>query len=507
MSLFLLFYQNNYQVNDYFLKDILNFSDYQLETQSKITKWLFPNPDKLSEMDIEIFKTDMNIRKNVLNATSRMLNFFGYKFEKNGVMQIKALIRKKNDIYVGLYSEKNYDTVTRMMLFLNKIHMKLVSALVMLAMCQAMHTDLKIRLKIKRSGKLQDWFNTQKYLKKYTNNYDIDIMGIKQEEEEIIPLENICDFTGLNYTGNSCYQDSTLLALFAIPNDFITKNILEKDLKPISEKKNRDIICSSNTKRDLERRTAIQRELINITKSMRGEIEPSQRVKYCSNLRGLLRKCPSTSGQAFYGTGTQDAGEFLQYLFALFEISGVIRTRRTMVTNDMGDDPQMVKIREIDDVTSPIILIPAMQLMRYNSIRINYFLIQQEDAIFDQSNLYKGPDGRMYRRRIEENIVVKGDYIIFYAQRLYNFGQGEKRSYTEIVPNETIKVGDKKLDLFAIVVHENVHYTCYIKCGEDSWFYYNDLTNLILPVGTYKQMLAEKKYPNPKTKGVLYFYK
>lgn len=506
MSSVLLFYRNKLKANnkDYF-EDILKWSDYKLEVEHDFIQWLFPdktggvNPKapKLSEKDVEVFRTDQKIREKVARATARMLLFYGFIFVKNGVKQVKTLARKENGVYVGMHSEHNYRRITRMMIFLNTIDMGLASALIMLAMCFSMHKDLVLRGKIKKSGALKHWFSTQKYLLPYVEKYDIDIMGSKN-----------CEFTGLRYTGNSCYQDSTLLALFAIPNKFITENILQKNIRPISDKPNREIVCGLNQNDDYKRRRKIQNELIRITRSMRGELPVSERTQHCSNLRGLLRSCPSASRQEFYGTGTQDAGEFLQYLFALFQVNGLRKIRTTDITNDISKIPsQTLTTLQIEEEVSPVILIPALTLMQFSRININFYLAQTEDTVLDRENLVLGPDGKRYKRRIEQNVITSGKYIVFYAQRLILGGRKAERIYSSIVPNERIELplSEKYLELFAIVVHQQAHYTCYIKCDENNWFYYNDLKPEIEPVGSYQNMLKRK--PSVETEGVLYFYK
>lgn len=475
MSDIILFYQDKLQINGYFYSEMIRWSDFQIEVQPSL---FFP---KLTEQEVEIFRKDINIRRKVIKAVSRMLEFYGYTFVKDGVFQIKELKRYEQGRYIGLYSTRNYRRLTNMMAFLNKINMKTASSLIMLALCYAMHKDLELREKIKNSGVLKDWFQTQKYLRPYIDIYNINNM--KNSE---------CKFIGLKYTGNSCYQDSTLLALFAIPNDFITKNILRKDLRSMQ---NREISCGRN---DYENRSAIQKELQRITGSMRGELPT---VDYCSSLREILKQCPSPGRQAFYGTGTQDAGEFLQYIFAIFQVGGVLRVRTTIVTNDLDGFRGKI-VNQIEEQTSPIVLIPAKE---FPKIDIDYFLDVTDDAIFDSKNRYKAPDGILYRRRIERTTILKGDYIVFYAQRLHVDGGKQIRTYNQIIPSETIRL-NKTLHLFAIVVHRNAHYTTYIKC-EQRWFYYNDLSSNIVPIGTYDEMLRQKNEPSVQSEGVLYFYK
>jgi hypothetical protein len=338
---------------------------------------------------------------------------------------------------------------------------------------------------------------------------------VNLEEKQLIP---VCDFTGLKYTGNSCYQDSVLLSLFAIPNKFIENNILEKDLNKIKESQ-KEIICSKDTKEDIISKEDIQKELNKITNSIRNK---GEKVEYCSKLRSLIKKCPSTSGQEFYGTGTQDAGEFVQYLFSIFNVEGMSKFTKTILSNNLDE-----KINEDSENTilssyrkfntSPIILIPSQKLI---DSKIKYYLEQYEDAIFDEKNLYKHSDGKKYKRRIEVTNIDNTDYLIFYTQRLSEQQGSVVRNYSKIIPDESITLkNNKKLSLHAIVVHRKLHYTCYIKC-KNYWFYYNDIPNTIEYIGSYKEMMEgslkdshprptqenKDNRPDPCKEGTLYFY-
>ena len=77
---------------------------------------------------------------------------------------------------------------------------------------------------------------------------------------------------------------------------------------------------------------------------------------------------------------------------------------------------------------------------------------------------------------------------------------------SRIIPISEIKIEKNPiLTLYAVVVHVSNHYTCYIKCGKN-WFYYNDVSSDMKYIGTYEDML-NAGVTNPQTHGVLYFYK
>jgi len=491
----ILFYRNKTPINDatnFYYKDILIFSDYELD--SLYTSTLFTMfPDDLSKEDVEYFKTNDKIRVRVVKLVEKFVNSCSYRFANppKYIKKIGKIKKEENYRFVGMYSLNSMLAFSLMMEFLNKINMPILSSMIMLMLCNAIHKDEKFKFKVKKLGYLSKWFKTQPYLQKYADKYNIDVMSDKTAT---------CDVTGMKYTGNSCYQDSTLIALFAIPNEFITKHILEKDLTFVSMNPRRELVCSANDEKDLKYRKAIQREIVSITNSMRG----SEKNIYCSTLRNLIKKCPVN--QKFYSTETQDAGEFLQFLFSVFDVQDTTIQRITYFTNMTNTNMSELSdaiISEVKIPSSPVILIPSYNIRARNDTEISYFLTREEDALFDQKNLIR-KDGKTFKRRLEMNRIVDADYLVFYAQRLY--GDRGKRTYNTIIPQEVIRVfGDKHLQLQAIVVHEHVHYTCYFRCNT-TWFFFNDIKEKLASVGTYQQLLTSNAGPNVQTHGVLYFY-
>ena len=243
------------------------------------------------------------------------------------------------------------------------------------------------------------------------------------------------NITGLKYKGNSCYQDSVLISLLAIPNKFIDKEIINKDIEQISLNEKREIKCSeSSTKNDRIRRTRIKKELVNIMNSMRNA---GENVKTCSMLREYMKDCPSPGGQEFYGTGTQDAGEFLLYLFSLFNIENTTeRYIQNIVTNDLINNSKELESYHISsdrkELVSPIISIHSNSLIDTD---IDYYLNYEDDIIFDENNLYKGSDNKKYKRKIMYDFIKDSEYLIFKIERL---GENDIRKYDRIVPSEFI---------------------------------------------------------------------
>jgi hypothetical protein len=330
--------------------------------------------------------------------------------------------------------------------------------------------------------------------------------GEREKEREIEKKGKLCNITGLKYKGNSCYQDSVLLALLAIPNEFINEEIVNKDMEKISNDDKRDIKCSEYSNlNDKIRRNKIKKELIKIMNSMRNN-DDRYKVETCSMLREYIKDCPSIGGQAFHGTSTQDAGEFLIYLFTLFNINNVTEKKIiNIVSNDIENDVYSLKnyvlISERTEYVSPIINIHSNSLI---DTKIDFYLNMEDDIVFDSNNLYRDRQtGELYKRKITKDSIQNSDYLIFQIQRL-TFGN--ERLYYEIIPSEYIILPNKKkLYLHAIVTHKKTHYTCYIKCN-NSWFFYNDMRENIEYIGKYDDMFIDSDRPNPSKMGILYFY-
>ena len=166
-----------------------------------------------------------------------------------------------------------------------------------------------------------------------------------------------------------------------------------------------------------------------------------------------------------------------------------------------------------------MIVIDSATINERESLDLRFVMSNSIEDIADEPR-YTGPDGNKYMRRIETEKMVYGDFMVFYAQR-YFVPQGTRkkdylaernleRNYTKIIAPVSLQpefMTEDQLSLYCIIVHRSHHYTCYIKCGNNAWYYYNDIPGDIVYIGTYDDMISEDVKPNPLTEGVLYFYK
>jgi len=389
-------------------------------------------------------------------------NFLGYDIDKDiGIIHIssenslKSLIKSNIEIY--LKNDEHSLVFLLLVCYLNKKQ-------------QIIDKDI-----------MNKWIHTQPFLKK-----------IQYSKYSLPKKDNI--LYGLEWIGNSCYMDSVLLAILAPKSLFIEKNILNKNIDSL--KKPLRFICFNEIplEEDLENRKQIQIELQKIKDSIY-----TNEIKNSTPLRKAISKCQAQ--QEFHKYGTQDTGEFLVYLFDLFQIDTATLIRYTYVKNDEHEKSTL--IRRVETSENPIIDIfqGTLRSLKKDTIYpIDYFIKQSEISHFDEKNLVKY-EGKTYQYRIEINKKIAPEYMVFRAHRL-----GPTRFYeTMLLPTEYIFTLFSVLSLSAIVIYTGgAHYVC-VFCVDYIWYYYNDMRSKIKTLGSFEDMLKDTPY-NPITHGVLYIY-
>lgn len=307
------------------------------------------------------------------------------------------------------------------------------------------------------------------------------------ETEEV----ETCSVTGLRNTGNSCYLDSTIVALLAVPNDFTDEYILDAKLQERPQ-----ISCSKggDPKEDLHNRRAVQKALIEIAKSIRGE----KTVEHCVNLRKLLARCP-TSIAAFHRTGQEDAGEFLTYLISLFNTDVAWHSVSTYFYNDPED--KVFAGITVDDKASVVQSVDPRTIQETPDLVLSSLLNRQETMEFDDANLAVF-EGKRYRYR-ETLVDVVSPYLVFNLRRLLP----REIVQTEIQLEPNFMNNGYQFTLTAVVVHVGTtrggHYVAYILC-KGVWWLYDDLQRGLEYVGSFEEL--KEAEPSPLTRGVQYYY-
>jgi hypothetical protein len=505
------FYRGFIEANNkkgYLISDMLNWSDYDLEIRHDYIQWLFPDKSggvnakapHLTKDDILIFKNDSDIRSLINKASIRMLSFYGYDTAGN---QIKAINRRERGHTIGLYSTHNYLRLTRIMKFLNQINMPKMSCIFFLSLCIAMKADRGFYDKVVEYKSLSIWMKTQPYLRQYVDSYDISKMDTSSRDEHSSSASSSSPEhakRGLSYNNNSCYMDSVLTALLAVPNTVIDDNILTRDISEILKKPKVWKKCPLKSRQD------IQQELVNVTKYIRGD--NNENDKTCSIMRSLIKKCSGT--QDFHSDETQDAGEFLSYLFSLFQVDVAQTMRQSYGSND-GKIWKIIRTTK-DNEASPIVDISGHLLQSIdNDYDISHFINQTDIAKFTSKNLWtpdKDNPSVKYSYRKEVLTLVDSPIIIFNVNRnVIDIEDSEEKTiWGKIIAPKNIVLKNRHLDLTSIVIHTgHAHYISVIKIG-GIWYKFDDIKNdgKFIIIGTYEKMTQSK--PNPMSHGTLYLY-
>jgi len=313
--------------------------------------------------------------------------------------------------------------------------------------------------------------------------YGLKLNKLEKMFRDIYNLFPQRDIKGLNYCDNSCYIDTILQCIFAPENDEISKHILKRDINTI-----KDLICC---KRNI--RQEIQKELNEIKISISG----LKQVENCLKLKKLLYHCKGS--EKFHTFNTQDASEFLLFLFNIFDVNTTNRLRKTYVSNDITDNKNTLLVSKVKYTHGPIVNIPVTVLNNSKEYKLIDSLNLTEDTVFDKYNMYKYND-ELFCRRIELNKVIHATFIVFNINRLDING---KKNHTKIIFPRSFIISENELFLNAICIHNRNHYTCYYKV-ETLWYYYNDINDeKDVCIGTYEELLEIQDIQKNST---LFFY-
>ena len=321
-------------------------------------------------------------------------------------------------------------------------------------------------------------------------------------------------FRGLNWIGNSCYLDSVLVSLLAVPSAFVTDYILNVDLdtKPLNSTFPQ---CGKTKDEDIKNRKILQDSLNHIANSIRGT---GTYVEFCTDFRKTLKTCKNTEN--FHGSGMAEAGEFLTYLFDKFPVEIAIKKRITYGTNNLTDlnvpEKDLIFASDyIDNKASPICVVYNFQVLAIpkDGVNIKSFLSPIKDDSRELEEKYRWtPDEKKpeisYLRRISIDTLEDTPFLVFNVARIIATERG-RFNQAKIFPDEKITIKDKTFQLTAVTMYTgNRHYVAIIKCL-NIWYYYDDYGEdgyKIKNIGISIEDTIKKSPYNPVTNGTLYFY-
>jgi hypothetical protein len=416
----------------------------------------------MSEIDNLLFSIIGNT-----NPIKSFLHFLeltlGYTYDKDvGILQVS--LHKDID-----YIVKNADDITGLFTQLNQSNMEYLTFLFLLIVCK----DKNIKDKIGKD--IFDQFLTTIDLSKI----DMKSKSVAKKSEAKIHINP------LYYTGDSCYMDSSLVALLMTQNDIVDETILYTDTLP-----------------------ELREELVNITKSLRGEVKEENVVRKVTNLRAIIKTLDPP--QPFYRHGAQnDASEFITWIFDLFNVNVATLYQTTFFSND---NKNFVNYSNYVTKERPIIPITSDELGDEKKL-LSFFIKKIQKSTFEKTDYVKKTDpdtGDILSFKYMVQIVkLESPFYIFDVKRR---GTGRKFNNTQIIAPEFIFIKNfKTIELSSIVIHTGgAHYVCVFKYNDDNWYYYNDNPGgkrpIVTLLGNYKAMIKKSPY-NPFTNGTLFFYK
>lgn len=226
----------------------------------------------------------------------------------------------------------------------------------------------------------------------------------------------------------------------------------------------------------------INRPLLNMLKMDNPLCDYFREIKKWSTIEKLRTMLPWHE-ERFDRSGAKDSGEFLTFLFDLFQDQVHVQKKLFQTISDEG----IVLTSRVDYKSSPIQYISASDLnAKEDNFSISDLLCLKTINLFDKDNLFQSK----YHTIITLERILEPTMVIF------NVGR------TMLKPINLSKTLNE-LTLHGIVCYTGGHYVSYIM-KDDGWYFYDDCLPTKRYLGSFNKMLGH--YPRVETMGVLYFY-
>jgi hypothetical protein len=336
---------------------------------------------------------------------------------------------------------------------------------------------------------------------------------------------------------NSCFIDSVLVCLFLRPNPYLNYRFFDKPLVPyvlspgkFTEEEIRERTMSLNTSCNVEARSKIRQELLNISNYIHDNIDNNKLVDRKSktgtkmarrvrNFRESMTGCVLPTYEDYTGKAMAEANEFLKYLFSIFPDEDAPNLlEKTYFTNDIETEIETIEdivnlegelcLSETPQKTDIyLFLSPSDIFNAEDSTFLSDFLESKEESIRPPNSDYVC-EGKNYERAIKFREVTEERYLIFDLSR----SLGGDYLDNSIIPDEEIELKNGKKFKFVSAVHRRpgmggTHFTSYVLIG-DLWYFYDDNPGgkepVLDEVGSYDDLLGYEEQEIMEC--VMYFY-
>jgi hypothetical protein len=262
---------------------------------------------------------------------------------------------------------------------------------------------------------------------------------------------------------DSCYIDVVLTALFIHPSDWIYENIIDGSSGKACLKR----VCGDVPLTTVRK---VQKGVTEVARKLEEHYHHSRSSVDLSSLRSSALQCPLINkDERFDVGGMNDPVVFLEYIFTLFPCCKIKRKTNSRKTGGV----QVTMTRRV----APLQYLETGPLKGIDGLSICDLLRKQSWTLMHPK------------------------YVVLDLTRID--GRGRYQPNLSVLPNVVIEFKRTSLNLFAVVVWVDYHYTVYAFCG-DGWYFFDDMKRYVRYIGSYTSMLQAT--PSVEKCGKLYFY-
>ena len=262
----------------------------------------------------------------------------------------------------------------------------------------------------------------------------------KHDNTDEVSVESDCgNICLLQWIDNSCYADVVLASLLVFCKDFMLDEIINKDVKTTHS-----LPCQEDG--NYEAKLNIQHILKQIYDSFQTRKPTCTQNISFNTLREYLLRCPTSNKdyESLASTKANDSRYFVNYILELFEVNKANYKILSNVNNET-----VIETTTNNPITWEITSRQLAEYENHDYRNIGLFLIDKSNEVI--------------------TILENSPYIIFTLNR--NHGGGWLN--TNILPTESlVLLNGRILQLTSIIVWLEEHYTSYIKCN-NNWYYYD----------------------------------
>ncbi len=303
----------------------------------------------------------------------------------------------------------------------------------------------------------------------------------------------ILNIRGFKNPGNSCFMDSTLVAMFAIKDSPFTVNMIDKQY---SVEEPHDLVCNHDKDEDNRLRLQIQDMLRKDWQDILNDVKN----KMCSELRKLIgKKCLKDDSAQDLSRGDHDPSEFYTKLMAILDYEPIkfsFTTFRSKEYSAMERTPENISIQQG----------PMLSSLRVDDINSVHWPSSWAGIVFAEIPDKKNP---LFRFAHTQTRINSADVIVINLDRSDPTKGNKYVNPKHVEIEQVINVdfpngGSQKYSLCSVVYSpDDGHWATMLKC-DGIWYDYNDMiTGNVISKNKVEKIKAEKIL---KTRGVLFFY-